>query len=124
MADTAAVWGEVLSRLGLVPVGTVEDGLRFQVETASATLEIQYRAYRDPPTVRVVVRPLRSEGRFLLAPADRVPVPVRWKTGDPAFDEKVAILAGGRAVLPRLGVAERERLIEVIGEVGAVIGAE
>src|SRR5687768_975980 len=104
MADPAAVWGEVLSRLGLVPVGTIEDGLRFQAETASATLEVQYRAWRDPPTVRVIVRPLKSEGRFLLAPADRVPMQVRWKTGDAAFDEKVAILSGGRAVLPRLGV--------------------
>lgn len=122
MADP--VWSEVIARLGLVPVGTVEDGLRFQVETAAATVELQYRAWRDPPAVRVLVHPLRSEGAFLLAPADKVPMPVRWKTGDPAFDEKVAILAGGRAVLPRLGMAERERLIEVVGGCGAVVCAD
>lgn len=124
MGELSALWGEVLSWLGLVPVGPVEDGLRYQVQTATVTLEMDFRVFRAPPSVRVVVRPLNTDGTFLVAPAGRVPSPGRWRTGDAAFDERVAIIAGGRTLLPRLGSAERDRLVELVGEIGAIVGAE
>ncbi|MEQ1500622.1 MAG: hypothetical protein ABMB14_00255, partial [Myxococcota bacterium] len=124
MSDAAPLWGEVISRLGLLPVGPVEDGLRYQVQTAAVVLEIQYRAVRQPPSVRVIVRPLVSDGAFLLAPVGRVPAPSRWRSGDAVFDQRVAIVAGGRVLLPRLGSAERDRLVELVGEIGAIVGAE
>jgi hypothetical protein len=123
MTDPYVVWAEVLERLGLVPVGTVEDGLRYAVDTSGTRIEAEVRIFREPVTVRLVVRPLRHDGDFLLAPADRVRTPARWKTGDTRFDDRVAIVAGGRSLLPRLGPAERERLLEVVGEIGALVGA-
>lgn len=123
MVDPYVVWAEVFERLGLVAVGTVEDGLRYAVDTTSARLEAEVRIFREPVTVRVIVRPSRVDGDFLLAPADRVRTAARWKTGDPRFDERVAILAGGRSLLHRLGPGERERLLEVVGEIGALVGA-
>ncbi|MCB9688894.1 MAG: hypothetical protein H6738_15985 [Alphaproteobacteria bacterium] len=124
MADAGTVWGDVIGRMGLAPVMPIEDGLRYAVDTTSARVEADIHVYRDPVTVRIVIRPQRVEGSFLLAPAHVVPTPIRWKTGDVRFDERVAILAGGRAVLPRLGAAERERLLEVVGEIGAVVGSD
>lgn len=123
MVDPHGVWADVFERLGLTAVGTVEDGLRYATDTTAARIEAEVRIFRDPVTVRIVVRATRHDGEFLLAPADRVRTPARWKTGDPRFDERVAILAGGRTVLPRLGPTERERLVEVVGEIGAVVGA-
>jgi hypothetical protein len=123
MADPYLVWAEVFERLGMSAVGTVEDGLRYAADTTSARIEAEVRIFRDPVTVRIVVRPVRGDGEFLLVPADRVRTAARWKTGEVRFDERVTIAAGGRALLPRLGPAERERLLEVVGEIGAIVGA-
>lgn len=122
MVDPYVVWADVFERLGLVAVGTVEDGIRYATDTTSARIEAEVRIFREPVTVRILVRPTRHDGEFLLAPADRVRTAARWKTGDTRFDERVAILAGGRTLLPRLGPTERERLVEVVGEIGAIVG--
>jgi hypothetical protein len=95
MVDPHGVWADVFERLGLTAVGTVEDGLRYAADTTAARIEAEVRIFRDPVTVRIVVRATRHDGEFLLAPADRVRTPARWKTGDARFDERVAILAGG-----------------------------
>lgn len=123
MGDPSVVWAEVFERLGLGVVGAAEDGLRYAAESASARIEVEVRVFRDPVTVRVVVRPNQHDGDFLLVPADRVRDLPRTKTGDVRFDEQVAILAGGRTLLPRLGPAERERLIDLVGGVGCTVGA-
>lgn len=124
MDERSALWGEVIGRLGLVAVGAVEDGLRYQVQTTSVSLELHYSALRSPLSVRVLVRPARHDGSFLVAPAEMVPLTTRFRTGDASFDERVAVIAGGRVVLPRLGSPEREALVDLVGETGAIIGAE
>jgi hypothetical protein len=124
MGDRSALWGEVIQRLGLAAVGAVEDGLRYQVQTASASVELRYSALRLPISVRVVVKPVRHEGSFLIASSNMVPTTTRFRTGDAVFDDKVAVIAGGRVVLPRLGAPERELLVELVGKIGAIVGAD
>ncbi|MEZ4237685.1 MAG: hypothetical protein R3F59_16365 [Myxococcota bacterium] len=122
MSDPA-LWSDVIAWLGLVPVGAVEDGLRYQLPGGPVVVELHYHAFRSPIAVRVLVRPVRSEGQFLVAPAGLVPEASRWRTGDEAFDRRVAIVNGGRVLLPRLGANERRRLVELVGDLGAIIGA-
>ncbi|MEN0061587.1 MAG: hypothetical protein AAGA48_05515 [Myxococcota bacterium] len=122
MSDT--LWPTVFARLGLVPVGVVEDGLLYAYQAASHRLEAHYRAWRNPLTVRIVVRPEPVGESFLLVPRDKVPTAPQWRTGDDAFDDQVAILAGGRAVLHRLGQRQRQALAEVVGRLSATIGAQ
>src|SRR5688572_2266625 len=114
MNEVAGVWSEVISRLGLLPIGPVEDGLRYALQASSAELEVLLRTLREPMSVRVVVRPHRAEGSWLVAAPKVAPSPARWRTGDVQFDQQVAVLSGGKTLLPRLGKAERERLAEIV----------
>ncbi len=118
------LWPTVFARLGLVPVGVVEDGLLYAYAASGYRLEAHYRAWRTPLTVRIVVRPESVGEHFLLVPRDKVPTAPQWRTGDDAFDDQVAILAGGRVVLHRLGQRQRQAIAEVVGRLSATVGAE
>ncbi|MEO0603367.1 MAG: hypothetical protein AAF211_18150 [Myxococcota bacterium] len=121
---TDALWPTVFARLGLVPVGVVEDGLLYAYQATGYRLEAHYRAWRTPLSVRLVVKPEPVGERFLLVPRDKVPTAPQWRTGDDAFDDQVAILAGGRAVLHRLGRQQRQAIAEVVGRLSATVAAE
>jgi len=120
---TDALWPGVFGRLGLVPAGVVEDGLLYAHQASTHRLEAHYHAWRTPLSVRIVVRPDTVGERFLLVPRDKVPTTPQWRTGDDAFDDRVAILAGGRAVLHRLGHRQRQVIGEVVGRLSATVGA-
>ena len=122
MKDALEPWPKVLTRLGLSCIGAIEDGLLYAHTSSSCRLEVHFRAWRTPTTVRVVVRPKQSTSTFLLAPSDKVPTTPQWRTGDPEFDSVVAIVAGGRSVLHRLSAKMRGRLLHLVGELGATVG--
>lgn len=124
MLARADMWAEVIARLGLEPIGPSEDGVLYRLTTPECGLELHLRLLREPVTARIVVRAHRVDDPFVVVAAAVAPAPSRWKTGDPTFDEKVSILAGGRALLPRLGPAERQRLTALVAEYGAIVAGE
>lgn len=117
------LWPTVFARLGLVPEGVVEDGLVYTYRATNYRLEAHYRAWRTPRTVRFVVRVDRPAESFLLVPRNKVPTAPQWRTGDDGFDDCVAVLSGGRAVLHRLGLHQRQSLLDVVGRLEATVGA-
>ncbi|HHO53757.1 MAG TPA: hypothetical protein ENK18_23515 [Deltaproteobacteria bacterium] len=118
------MWPTILERLELSPSAVIEDGLVYLRVFERHRLEVHHHAWRDPASVRIVIRPARTAPTFLLVPRARVLTPCPEHTGDPSFDSAVAILSGERTVLYRLGGAERESLQRLIGDRGATVGSQ
>jgi hypothetical protein len=113
-----ALWSEALSTMGLVPVGAERGVVRY----VHAGLEVRVGLLDPALPIELYVHGQPEEIPFLLLPRQSALVPPALRTGDPAFDEEVALILGGDVLLARLGPAQRKVVQEAVG-LGAQLDA-